>query len=188
MKTLIIGASGSGTTTLGQKMAEIYSCPHLDVDDYYWVKTNPPFQKKIDPATRKQHLKEDFEKFDEVFVSGSLVSWGEEWSTVFDLLVFIKLDPKIRLERLLIREKERYGDALSTDSMIRKTSQEFIQWAMKYDDPSFTGRSITVHQNWLNLSRSPVLEIDGSHSLRDKSVIVERKIEEIRNSTKKANL
>ena len=39
MKILIFGASGSGTTTLGKEIEKITDFTHLDVDDYYWKKT-----------------------------------------------------------------------------------------------------------------------------------------------------
>ena len=38
----ILGASGSGTTTLGRALAERLQCPHFDADDYFWVPTDPP--------------------------------------------------------------------------------------------------------------------------------------------------
>ena len=55
MKILIFGASGAGTTTVGKNLAEILDYIHLDVDDYYWEKTTPPFQVKIslDPKERR---------------------------------------------------------------------------------------------------------------------------------------
>ena len=38
----ILGASGSGTTALGQALAEHLRCPHFDTDDYFWLPTDPP--------------------------------------------------------------------------------------------------------------------------------------------------
>jgi hypothetical protein len=39
----IFGASGSGTTTLGAAIADRYGYAHLDVDQYFWMPTDPPF-------------------------------------------------------------------------------------------------------------------------------------------------
>ena len=39
----ILGASGSGTTALGQALAEHLRCPHFDTDDYFWLPTDPPY-------------------------------------------------------------------------------------------------------------------------------------------------
>jgi adenylate kinase family enzyme len=46
MKLVVFGASGSGTTTLGNEVAKRTGFVRLDVDDFYWEKTEPPFQEK----------------------------------------------------------------------------------------------------------------------------------------------
>ena len=108
MKLLLIGASGSGTTTLGKALSEVTSFPHLDVDDYYWKPTNSPYQIKLELGERIQNLLTDFEKHENAIVSGSLISWGTYWQTAFDLVVFVTLDKEIRMQRLQQREVERY--------------------------------------------------------------------------------
>ena len=122
MKILLFGASGTGTTTLGKEIEKRTDFKHLDVDDYYWKKTNPPFQEKIPLAKRNKHLMVDFNKSDNVVVSGSLVSWGKEWERVFDLAVFMRLENKERMERLKKREVKRYGKSLFTDKKIQENS------------------------------------------------------------------
>jgi cytidylate kinase len=52
----ILGASGSGTTTLGSAIAQAYGHVHLDTDDYYWVPTDPPFQETREPSARLDTL------------------------------------------------------------------------------------------------------------------------------------
>ena len=44
----ILGASGSGTTTLGRALAERLTYLHFDTDDYYWLSTDPPFTAQRD--------------------------------------------------------------------------------------------------------------------------------------------
>ena len=55
MKILIFGASGSGTTTLASEIETKTGFKHLDVDDYYWKKTNPPYQEKIPLTERNEN-------------------------------------------------------------------------------------------------------------------------------------
>ena len=38
----IVGASGSGTTSLAGELATRYGHRHLDTDDYFWLRTVPP--------------------------------------------------------------------------------------------------------------------------------------------------
>jgi shikimate kinase len=39
MRMLIIGAKGSGVTTLGEALAKQLAIPYFDADYYYWEKT-----------------------------------------------------------------------------------------------------------------------------------------------------
>ncbi|EAY24661.1 AAA family ATPase [Microscilla marina] len=172
MKILIIGASGAGTTTLGQTLAQHTSYTHLDVDNYYWKPTKPSFQEKMPLAKRNQKLTADFNCLPKVIVSGSLISWGNEWLQAFDLVVFLYLPQKTRMERLRQREIQRHGEALHTHALIRQTSQAFLEWAAQYDDPNFTGRSLAVHQQWLQKLACPVLRLKGAIELEQKVIKV----------------
>ncbi|MFT6964563.1 MAG: adenylate kinase family enzyme [Flammeovirgaceae bacterium] len=177
MKILLFGASGSGTSTLGREIEKKSNFKHLDVDDYYWKPTNPPYQEKVPLGERNQKLTTDFQQYENVIVSGSMVSWGKEWESVFDLVVFIYLNPTIRIQRLQQREFERYGNKLLTDEKVKQASEDFIEWAKKYDEPDFTGRSLKVHRDWIELLDCPVLELDGAEELEDKvnSVLAEKR-------------
>ncbi|MDH7445872.1 AAA family ATPase [Aquimarina sp. 2201CG14-23] len=168
MKILLFGASGSGTTTLGIEIEKKTAYKHLDVDDYYWKKTIPPFQEKIPLIERNENLKIDFNTFENVIVSGSMVSWGKEWETAFDLGVFIRLENTKRMERLRKREAERYGEKLLTDQKTKKNSEAFLAWANQYENPHFKGRSLKIHNDWIELLNCKVLRLDGETELNDK--------------------
>ena len=43
----ILGASGSGTTTLGRALAERLQCRHFDTDDYFWLPTTRRLLKNV---------------------------------------------------------------------------------------------------------------------------------------------
>lgn len=53
IKLHIFGASGCGVTTLGKKLSNHYQIPFFDADDYYWKKTDPPFQEAHSIENRK---------------------------------------------------------------------------------------------------------------------------------------
>lgn len=161
LKIIIFGASGSGTTTLGKTLAKKLNSIHLDADDYYWEKTDPPFQIKVPVQKRNEELKNDLIESTEVVVSGSLITWGEYWNTAFDLGIFLRLPKNIRMKRLKKREVALYGEMLKSDEEIMAKSNEFLAWAEKYDDPSFEGRSITRHKRWIELLDCTVIEIEG---------------------------
>ncbi|WP_149276633.1 AAA family ATPase [Pareuzebyella sediminis] len=176
MKVLIFGASGSGTTTLGKELAERTDFIHLDADDYYWKKTNPPFQEKILLAERNENLNADFIKSKNVVLSGSMVSWGKEWQTAFDLAIFLHLDNDERMRRLRKREEERYGTLLATDKKIRETSRAFLEWANQYENPDFDGRSFSLHKKWMKLLKCEIIEMNSSMPLMGKVDVLFEKL------------
>ncbi len=85
---MIFGATGTGKTTLAAEFAKRTGFTHLDSDDYYWRKTNPPFQEKVPILERNQNIKVDFHQFENVIISGSMISWDESWKKAFNLVVF----------------------------------------------------------------------------------------------------
>lgn len=167
-KVLIFGGSASGTTTLGSALADLWGGRHLDADEYYWEKTDPPFQFKVDKEEREAALWQDFSGEDLVVVSGSLVSWQPRWQSAFDLAVLLYLPPEIRLQRLLAREHERYGANLETDDAIKARSKAFIEWARQYDDPEFDGRSWVKHQIWLQSLSCQTLVLEGNLTVKER--------------------
>ncbi|WP_074408098.1 MULTISPECIES: AAA family ATPase [Aquimarina] len=168
MKIHIFGASGSGTTTLANNLEQRLGWKHLDADDYYWKKTDPPFQVKIPLLERNIAIKKDIEIYDSVIISGSMVSWGKEWESMFDYAVFLYIPPEVRIQRLINREVARYGVLLQTDAEIQSKSKAFLDWAKQYDDPTFDGRSLTVHKNWIKRLKCPVIQIEGDTTIEER--------------------
>ncbi len=101
-----------------------------------------------------------------------MVSWGKEWESLFDLAIFIRLDNDIRMERLKKREFERYGDELKTNIERKRNYEAFINWANQYENPEFDGRSLRVHNNWIEKLDCKVLRIDGALELKKKVSMV----------------
>lgn len=155
MQILILGASGSGTTTLGKALAARLGWKHVDTDDSYWLPTSPPFQAKRDPAERLVHFTNALRQAPDAIVSGSLMGWGQEVEDAFDLIVFLYVPVDLRIARLQKREVRRYG----------KADPAFLQWASEYDEGPPIGRSLAKHEAWLRGRKSPVLRIEGDTSV-----------------------
>ncbi|MEM1122342.1 MAG: AAA family ATPase [Bacteroidota bacterium] len=179
MKIHIFGASGSGTTTLGKALYEKLGYRHLDADDYYWERTDPPFQQKVPLSLRNQRITQDFLAQPDCIISGSMVSWGKEWASAFDLYVFLYVPPAIRLQRLKDRELTRYGDALFSDSTLQQNSAAFLDWASQYDDSTFQGRSLTIHLEWISRLDGRVLRIEGDRTVGERVGLVLGELENI---------
>ena len=170
----IFGASGSGTTTLGAALGQQMHVPHLDTDDFYWQPTDPPFQEKHPPEHRIATIRAAIQGHRGWVLSGSLLSWGGPLVPLFELAVFVTLDPVERMRRLLVRERARYGSRIEAGGDLEGSCREFLDWAATYDDPdSPHGRSRANHERWIGELPCPVLRLDSIEPL---DVMVERTI------------
>lgn len=150
-RILITGASGSGTTTLGRALATRLGYAFYDGDDYYWVPTDPPFQRKQDPVIRASRLLQALRQASTTVLAGSILNWGVELEDSFSLIVFLTVPAQIRVTRLREREMRRLGSV----------DPAFLAWAAQYDEGTLEGRSLSKHEAWLAKRTCPVLRIDG---------------------------
>jgi adenylate kinase family enzyme len=125
----IFGASGTGTSTLSRQLAQAIGGRHLDTDDYYWLKTNPPFTTKRDPDARVALIERDIAGVRNWVLSGSICSWGDSLLDHFTLAVFLQLDSQVRMARLLQREQQRYGSRIQPGGDMHAQHLEFMDWA-----------------------------------------------------------
>ncbi|MCF8976944.1 MULTISPECIES: adenylate kinase [Pseudomonas syringae group] len=163
MRIYITGASCAGVTTLGQNVATLLGVRQVDVDDYFWMPTDPPFTIKRTPSERVSLIQQKFGDDDWV-LTGSCMVWGEALITHVDLIVFVVTPTPTRLERLAAREKERFGDRIAPGGDMHEIHVAFREWASQYDDPKFSGRNRAWHEAWLSEQTAPVLRIDGINS------------------------
>jgi len=157
MKILIMGASGSGQTTLGKELSKHISFKFIDADDMYWLPTKPEYQKKraVDirlPMTLKEMQSPN------VVMAGSIMGWGDILENAFDLIVFLSLDTNIRIERLKQREMLELGFV----------DQEFLDWAKEYDNPGFKSRSRFKHETWMSNRQAQILKIEGDQTVKQR--------------------
>ena len=172
MKVNIVGASGSGVTTLGERLSHELSLPYFDSDYYYWEPSDPPFTLRREPAKRNAMLQQDIAQHKDWLLGGSFLSWGNEWLTAFDLVIFLWTPPAIRIERLKERELQRYGDVIYTDAERNILFNEFIDWASGYDSGIARGRTLQAHEDWLKKLSCPVVEIRGDSSVESRVQVV----------------
>lgn len=156
-----MGASGSGTTTLGRALADYWSVPHADADDYFWLPTVPPYVEKRPENARLALMREVFVPRESWVLSGSVMGWGESVVAECDAVVFLTLDARERLGRLEAREEQRRAGR----DFDQAAWSEFLIWAKGYDDPAFGGRSRAAHEAWLVQLDVPVLRLSSAMSV-----------------------
>lgn len=157
----IVGASGSGTTTVGRALAAQLGVRHFDTDDYYWLPTDPPYRQKRPVEERLALLEPLLRASDSWVLSGSLVGWGDRLVPYFDLVVFLRVPQEVRIARLRERERRRFGAAgIAPGGPHHEQYREFVEWARAYDDAGLEMRSRALHEQWLSRLQTPVLRLE----------------------------
>jgi len=157
----ILGASGSGTSTLGRAIAQSFGHVHLDTDDYFWEPTDPPFQRPREREHRLALLGAGLDAHPRWVLSGSLCGWGDVFIPRFDLVIFLLVPQEIRLARLLERERRCYGEeALAAGGAMHAGHTAFMTWAAGYDDGGEEMRSRRQHETWLAALPCPCLRLE----------------------------
>jgi adenylate kinase family enzyme len=163
----IFGASGSGTTTLGQKICEELGYTFMDTDDYFWMPTDPKFTRKRPREERIALMKRDIENAENVVISGSLVDWGDALIPYFTLAIRIEMEQALRIARLEQREKDRFGDRIAPGGDMYRQHLDFIAWAKSYDTGGMNMRSKAKHDAWQKLLSCEILHLDGANTVEE---------------------
>jgi adenylate kinase family enzyme len=158
----IMGASGSGTTSLAVEMAMRYGHRHLDTDDFFWMRTDPPYREKRPAEERRALLRQAFREATAWVLSGSLCGWGDPLIPEFELVVFLTVPTSVRLARLRARESERYGQRITPEGELHEAHVAFLEWAGRYDTGGVEMRSRALHEAWLTRIACAVVRLDGN--------------------------
>ena len=158
----IVGASGAGTTTLGQALEREYGYKWLDTDGYFWEQTDPPFVKSLPHEERVKRMSSAINENPKCVISGSLCGWGDVFIPRFDLVVFMDTPTELRIQRLEAREYKRFGERIRPGGDMYDNHIEFIEWAKTYDTAGTDQRSRAMHEEWFNLLSCPLVRVDGT--------------------------
>jgi hypothetical protein len=100
-------------------------------------------------------------------LSGSICSWGDPLLQSFTLAVFLFLDPEIRMDRILNRERVRHGVRILPGGDMHRQHLEFTDWARSYDRARAPTRSLDLHRNWMERLRCPIVRLDSSRPVEE---------------------
>lgn len=163
----VFGASGSGTTTLAKKISEELDYKMMDTDEYYWMPTEPKFTIKRPIEERLELMIKDIDNSENIVISGSLTDWGDVLIPYFTLAIRIEMEQDLRIDRLVKREKERYGSRIEPGGDMYQQHIDFVKWAKAYDNGGMDMRSRVKHDDWQKLLLCDILYLDGADTLEN---------------------
>ena len=171
----ILGASGSGTSTLGDALARSFGYIHLDTDDYFWEPTTPPFQQTRERQQRQALLGAALDAHPRWVLSGSLCGWGDIFIPRFELVIFLSVPQAIRMARLKEREERRFGqEALAPGGAMHDAHVAFMNWAAGYDKGGDDMRSRRRHEQWLAALPCPCIRLEGLLTVEEQVIQLEK--------------
>lgn len=160
----ILGASGTGTSTLGRTLANRLGTQQFETDDFLWLPTDPPFQHRRPVADRVRLMEDMFLPRADWILSGSVTCWAEAITPRLTHVIFLSAPATVRLARIRARERQRHGARIAPGGAMSATHRAFLDYAMAYDDPGFTGTTRALHETWLATLPIPVLRLDATES------------------------
>jgi adenylate kinase family enzyme len=169
LKIHLLGASGSGTSSIGKKIAESLQIPFFESDDIFWEETSIPFTQKRDIEIRKTILNDIINKNENWVISGSALKWGDKLLQVSDLIILITCPTSVRIQRIKGREFKRFGKRLLPGNDMYQNHFEFLNWASSYDTGGMDMRSLQSERTWLSRASCTtkiVENIDIDHSIK----------------------
>lgn len=156
---IIFGANGSGKTTLGRELARILNYKHMDIEDYYFHKSDVPYSN---PRTREECINlilADIEKYRLFVISAVDGDFGDEITSMYDLAIFLNAPSEIRLERVKHRAYEQYGERVCIGGDMYEQELEFYDFV--------ASRSLTPMEQWKKTLACPIVRVDGTKPIEE---------------------
>lgn len=182
MNIQITGASGSGKTFLGNILSKVLNYNFIDTDDILWVWEDgiQPYTVAVKDEEACEILKNELLNNNSTIASGMFYPWSEPLINMFDLLIIIDTNKRLRKKRIIDREYEIYGDRFMESGDMHTQFNQFLNWAMDYDISNDKLGSKKETDNWAKKFKCDVLYLDGDKSIEEKINIVLDKISEIK--------
>lgn len=165
-RILIIGASGTGTTTLGKRISTQLEIPFIDLDELFWIESEIPFTKFRNAEQLREIVNDKIYSNNEWLISGDPSLWNVGIEDKINYLIFLKAPADIRITRLEQRYDNQYGIASRVKgNLIFENHQRFIKWTMQYDTGGITGRTKNKQESWISNLNCIIFETNSDKDL-----------------------
>lgn len=122
---LITGLNGCGKSTVCRLLAEKLNYFSMDVEDYYFIKSDTPYSKFHTLEETQMLMERDIEKHKKFVLATVNCNWGEKINSAFKLAVVLKAPLDIRMERINSREYAKFGDRVLKGGDLYESQKKF---------------------------------------------------------------
>ena len=175
---MIIGPSASGKTTLGKKVAQLLDFPYFDVDDFIWRFDTPQLYTVMYSREEKiSRLQEAIAPYEHFVIAGSMSSFHQAFDDYFSMMVFLYVEPGIRVQRANERAIQRFGDRVLKGGDMYESNQDFLKKIRQYEKDG--SPNLTEQKEWMNSLSCKKLELDGTQPIEKNARIIAEAWKEI---------
>lgn len=160
MKIQVIGASGTGKSTLCKYISEKTGIYWIDTDKYLWKDSS--FTENNPIEVRFRMYNDDIANYRDYVVSGSIHSWNPDGFNNKDLLVLLTVNEEVRMKRIYNRELSVFGEKMLPGGEHYQLTCEFLDWCKTYltaDENAIN--SLAGHMLCLRKAPCKTLILDG---------------------------
>lgn len=155
---LIFGANGSGKTTLGRELARTLHYKHMDVEDYYFLRSDIPYTTSRTKDEVIPLMLADIEKYSKFVLSAVAGDFGEKIISKYDLAVCLTVPRDIRLERIRQRAACKFGDRVLPGGDMFENNNRFIEFV--------ANRPLDIIESFVKTLTCPVMYQDGTKTVK----------------------
>ncbi len=147
-RVLLLGASGTGTSSTAKILAAKLKCFHGDSDSYFWLPTEPPFTRPRTYDEIQELLVPDLHRHPSFVLSGSFCGWGDVIIPHLQAVFLFVADTHVREQRIKEREIIRRGNLIEPGGPEYEKFNAFLQWSRGYDTGDVS-RTRKLHDEWM---------------------------------------
>ncbi len=158
---IICGLNGSGKSTLGKELARLLDYKLIDVEDYYFSKSNSNY-KYNSSRTKNEVIKlilEDINKNENFVMTSVMGDYGDNIVSKYTCAIMINISKEESFERVKKRSYEQYGDRILLGGDLYDTEMHFFEKVKLKSNDNI--------EKWVNTLECPIIKIDGTTSISD---------------------
>ena len=168
---MIIGPSASGKTTLGKKVAELLGFPYFDVDDFIWRFDTPePYTVMYSREEKISRLQNAIAPYEYFVMAGSMSSFHQAFDNTFEMMVFLYVDPDIRVQRANERAIQRFGNRVLEGGDMYESNQDFLRKVRQYETDG--SPNLSEQKAWMESLTCKKLELDGTEPIEKNARVI----------------
>ena len=154
-RIVLSGGNGAGKSTLGKALAAAMNLPFLDIEDYYFPKSDPGYLYAAQRTEKEAIalLLADVKRLDGFVLAAVKADYTPELSSRFTHAILVDVPKDIRMQRVRERSFGKFGKRMLPGGDLWEREERFFAMVQNRSDDRFL--------RWLDSLAIPVLHADG---------------------------